>query len=186
MTTLLIALVLGTQSAYSPSGPPIVVSMESGNSFTITTDPKRSPKTVAHVLGLVDRKFYDRQRIHRVEHWVTQWGDPGSRTVEPFLVKGDDGKPALNPKLGDGDSGKQLPFEMSDIDFHRGVVGVASEGLQLGGDSQLFVIKQDRFYLWHSYAVVGKVTQGMEVVDAIKRGDRIRSMRRRKIDRSAD
>ncbi|MCB8932172.1 MAG: peptidylprolyl isomerase [Chthonomonadaceae bacterium] len=65
------------------------------------------------------------------------------------------------------------------MDFHRGVVGIASTGLQVGGDSQLFVIKQDRLYLWHSYAVLGKVTQGMEVVDAIQIGDRIQTARRR-------
>jgi cyclophilin family peptidyl-prolyl cis-trans isomerase len=39
------------------------------------------------------------------------------------------------------------------------------------------VIKQDRLYLWRSYAVVGKVTKGMEVVDRIQRGDRITRMR---------
>lgn len=179
MVALLVTLALGAQSAYAPNGPTIVVTMESGKAFTVTTDPAHSPKTVAHVLDLVDRKFYDRQRVHRVEYWVTQWGDPDSRTVEPFLVKDAAGKLGLNPKLGSGGSGKQMPFEISDVDFHRGVVGVASTGLQLGGDSQLFVITQDRLYLYHSYAVLGKVTRGMEVVDGIKRGDRIRSMRRR-------
>jgi peptidylprolyl isomerase len=177
--TLLAVLVVGTQSGYQPSGPRIEFTMASGKSFEVTTDPAHSPNTVAHTLDLVKRGFYDRQRIHRVEYWVTQWGDPDSRTVEPFLVKDEDGKRVLNPKLGDGESGKQLPFEMSDVDFHRGVVGIASTGLQVGGDSQLFVIKQDRLYLWHSYAVLGKVTRGMDVVDAIRIGDRIRTARRR-------
>lgn len=140
--------------------------MQGGAKFVITTDPKHSPKTVAHILNLVRAHFYDRQRVHRVEYWVTQWGDPLSRT-----------KPMNDPKMGDGDSGHRLPFEMSDIDFGRGVVGVASDGLQNGGDSQLFVIKSDRWYLYHSYAVVGKVTKGLEVVDAIKKGDRITGAR---------
>lgn len=178
MQALLVLLALGSQSAYSPSGPSIEFRMESGKSFVVTTDPARSPKTVAHILDLVGRGFYDRQRVHRVEYWVTQWGDPGSKTLEPFLVKDGTGKLALNPKLGDGESGKQLPFERSDVDFHRGVVGIASTGLQVGGDSQLFVIKQDRLYLYHSYAVLGRVTKGMETVDSIRIGDRIRSARR--------
>jgi peptidylprolyl isomerase len=151
---------------YAPSGTRIEVVMENGGRFVITTDPKASPKTIRHILDLVDHKFYDRQRVHRVEYWVTQWGDPASRT-----------KPMNDPKMGDGDSGHRLAFEMSDIDFTRGVVGVASDGLQNGGDSQLFVIKSNRLYLYHSYAVVGKVTKGMEVVDRIKKGDRIKSMR---------
>ncbi|HWA84195.1 MAG TPA: peptidylprolyl isomerase [Fimbriimonadaceae bacterium] len=167
MLSLLCALAVGHQSgAYSPSGPRIEVKMKKGGSFVITTDPKASPKTVAHILGLVGRKFYDNQRVHRVEYWVTQWGDPQSKT-----------KPMNDPKMGDGDTGYRLPFEMSDIDFTRGVVGIASDGLQNGGDCQLFVIKQDRIYLYQSYAVVGKVTSGMETVDRIDKGDRIVSMR---------
>jgi peptidylprolyl isomerase len=77
--------------------------------------------------------------------------------------------------MGDGGSGHDVPFEMSEVDYDRGVVGVASEGLQRGGDSQLFVLKKPAYRLYHSYAVVGKVTSGMDVVDGIKKGDRIRS-----------
>jgi len=139
--------------------------MKKGGTFEITTDPKDSPKTVAHILDLVKKKFYDGQRVHRVEYWVTQWGDPQSRKL-----------PMNDPEMGDGDTGYRLPFEMADIDFTRGVVGIASDGLQNGGDCQLFVIKQDRLYLYHSYAVVGRVTQGMDVVDKIDKGDWIKSI----------
>lgn len=151
---------------YNPSGPTIEVTVEGRGSFRITTDPRTSPRTVEHILALVRSGFYDRQRVHRVEYWVTQWGAPASKD-----------KPLDSDEVLGGGSGKQIPFEMSDVDFVRGIVGVASTGLQVGGDSQLFVIKQDRLYLWRSYAVVGKVTQGMEVVDRIQRGDRILRMR---------
>jgi cyclophilin family peptidyl-prolyl cis-trans isomerase len=79
--------------------------------------------------------------------------------------------------VGSGGSGKDISiFEgCRDVDFYRGVVGVASNGLQLPGDSQLFIIRRDAFRLWNSYAVVGKVTQGMDVVGKIQRGDRIKS-----------
>lgn len=167
-----------TQDAYKPTGPKIRFTMQSGRSFVITTDPKSSPKTVAHIIALVRRGFYDRQRIHRVEYWVTQWGAPASRN-QPLDVKDPKtGKMAQNEKVGDGGSGKNIPaFEMSEVDYYRGVVGIASDGLQRPGDSQLFVLKRDAQRLYHSYAAVGKVTQGMDVVDAIKRGDRIRSAR---------
>jgi cyclophilin family peptidyl-prolyl cis-trans isomerase len=163
---------------YRPAGPKVVFTMANGRSFTITTDPKNSPKTVAHILGLVRKGFYDGQRVHRVEHWVTQWGAPASRN-EPLDVKDPKtGKMKQNERVGDGGSGKDISkFEMSEVDYYRGVVGIASNGLQLPGDSQLFVLKKDTLRLYHSYAVVGKVTQGMSVVDAIKRGDRFRSAR---------
>lgn len=176
MTCLLLALTLAqTQifpngvkpaSAYHPSGPKIEVTMANGKHFVITTDPKSSPITVKHIMDLANRHFYDGLRVHRVENWVTQWGDPISKT-----------KPMTDPKMGDGGSGHDVPFEMSDVDWDRSLVGVASEGLQKGGDSQLFVLKKPAWRLFHSYAVVGKVTEGMNVVDGIKKGDRIRRVR---------
>ncbi len=163
---------------YRPNGPRIRFTMQNGSSFVITTDPNSSPKTVAHILALVRKGFYDRQRVHRVEHWVTQWGAPASRS-EPLDVKDQkSGKIVQNERVGDGGSGKDISvFEMSEVDYYRGVVGIASNGLQLPGDSQLFVLKKPWQRLYHSYAAVGKVTSGMNVVDAIKRGDRIRSAR---------
>ncbi len=151
---------------YQPHGPKIQFTMESGNSFVITTDPTDSPVTVAHILDLVRKHFYARQRVHRVEDWVTQWGDPLSKTA-----------PMNDKRMGDGGSGHDVKFEMPEVDWDRSLVGVASDGLQRGGDSQLFVLKKPAWRLYHSYAVVGKVTEGMSVVDGIKKGDRIRDAR---------
>lgn len=162
---------------YNPTGPVIVATMEGGKSFEITTDPQTSPKTVSHVLNLVRSKFYDRQRIHRVEWWVTQWGAPASKS-KPMMVKDKNGKMVVNDAVGDGGSGKDISvFEKADVDYLRGVVGIASTGLQLPGDSQLFILKANTMRLYGSYAVLGKVTKGMDVVDKIKFGDRITSMR---------
>ncbi len=169
MLSLLVASIAFQQNyiaPYYPKGPVIEVVMESRGKFEITTDPKNSPKTVEGILKLVKSKFYDRQRIHRVESWVTQWGAPASKTM-PLTV---------DEVLGGG-SGKPLPFEMCEVDFVRGVCGIASTGLQVGGDSQIFILKSDALRLYHSYAVLGKVTKGMEVVDKIKKGDRIKSMK---------
>lgn len=165
IVTTIAALVLGA-GAYAPSGPKLVVALSNGKSFTIATDQKGSPKTVAHILGLVGKKFYDGQRVHRVEDWVTQWGDPASKT-----------KPMNDPAMGSGGSGKDVPFEGSKASFKRGVVGLASTGEGVGGDCQLFVIKSDMERLDGKYAVVGLVTAGMKVVDSIQVGDKIKSIR---------
>lgn len=165
MLTLLAAALLAPQATYTPTGPVIAVQVAGRGSFEITTDPKNSPKTVAHITALVKKKFYDRQRIHRVESWVTQWGAPASKT-----------KNLSDEDVLGGGSGKQMPFEKADVDFTRGVAGIASTGLQVGGDSQIFVLKADTLRLYSSYAVLGKVTRGMAVVDAIQKGDRISKM----------
>lgn len=168
VATLLAATVLGApaQDDYRPNGPRIAVTLESGRTFTITTDPESSSKTVAYILQLCRSRFYDQQRIHRSEPWVVQWGAPASKD-----------EPLDSDAVRSGGSGKQLPFEESSVDFKRGVVGVASTGLQVGGDSQLFILRKDTERLWRSYAVVGLVTAGMDVVDAMPVGTRIRTMR---------
>lgn len=162
MFTLLAAAVLAPQAAYTPTGPVLEVTVAGRGTFEITTDTKNSPKTVAHIKALVEDEFYDGQRVHRVENWVTQWGAPASKT-----------KPMDDPEVLGGGSGKSMPFEKCDVDFVRGIVGIASTGLQVGGDSQIFILKKDTMRLYHSYAVLGKVTKGMDVVDRIQRGDRI-------------
>jgi len=161
LLTTLAAISLGTPAF---TGPRIEVRVENKGRFIISTDSKGSPKTVKHILNLVSKKFYDAQTFHRVENWVVQWGDPGSRTPD-------------NPEVGDGGSGKDIPFEESKVEFVRGTVGVASTGLKVGGDSQLFILTQDAARLNGNYAVVGRVTHGMEVVDVLERNDRILSLR---------
>lgn len=162
MPTLVALVALLSAQGYHPTGPRIEVELTGHRSFVITTDPKGSPETTHRILRLVRAGFYDGQRIHRVESWVVQWGDPQSKTLPP----GDS-------RIGSGGSGTPLPFEDSGVDFRRGVVGIASTGKGVGGDSQLFVLTRDATHLDHGYAVLGRVTEGMRVVDRIKIGDKI-------------
>ncbi|MBS1704385.1 MAG: peptidylprolyl isomerase [Armatimonadetes bacterium] len=160
-----LALLLAAPKVTPFTGPTITVMMASKKSFVIQTETANSPKTVAQIVGLCNKKFYDGQLVHRVEDWVVQWGDPTSR-------KGVDA-----PGVGEGGSGKDLPFEESPVEFKRGIVGIASTGMKVGGDSQIFILTKDAERLTKNYAVLGKVIKGMDVVDGIKRGDKIVSMR---------
>src|SRR4029077_7789604 len=72
---------LGAGQAVVP-GAIIVVETTKGT-FAFETYPREAPKTVAHVVALVRRGFYDGQRIHRaVPGFLVQWGDPRSRDTE--------------------------------------------------------------------------------------------------------
>lgn len=178
LLTLIAATAIAQSGAtYNPTGPKIQFTMANGKSFVITTDPKTSPKTVAYILQRVKEKFYDGIRVHRVENWVTQWGAQQSKTEPLDVMK--DGKKAPNDKVASGGYPKDIEaFEAAEnIDYVRGMVGVASTGLQVPGGSQIFVLKKDALRLYRSYAVVGKVTSGMDVVGTIQRGDRIKSAR---------
>ena len=149
---------------YSPKGPQIEVVLSTGKKFVITTDPKWYPKTTEGILKLVKKGFYTGIKFHRVEDWVIQWGDPTSK------------KSVDEPGVGSGGSGTSLPFEGGPVQFERGVVGIASTGSGVGGDSQLFVMKKSNASLYSSYAVLGLVTKGMDVVDSIERGATITRM----------
>ena len=163
MVTLLASLVLLKGQAIV--GPKILVKMASGKSFTIQTDAKNAPKTTAGIVALVKKGFYTNQRVHRVEDWVTQWGDPKSKN----------GVDA--PGVGGGQNAPALPFEAGKLSFTKGTVGIASTGTGVGGDCQLFVVKRDSTFLNGGYSAMGRVTNGMNVVMAIQRGDRILSMK---------
>ena len=59
----------------------IVVETAKGT-FAFETYPAEAPKTVAHIVALVKRGFYDGQRVHRaLPGFVVQWGDPRSRDL---------------------------------------------------------------------------------------------------------
>jgi cyclophilin family peptidyl-prolyl cis-trans isomerase len=159
MALLSAVVALVAVQGYHPSGPKIEVELSGHRTFIITTDPKGSPLTTKGILRLVKGGFYDGQRVHRVESWVVQWGDPQSKTLS-----------AGDSRLGTQGSGHPLPFEDGGANFTRGIVGIASTGTGVGGDSQLFVLTKDAVYLNHGYAVLGKVTEGMKVVAAISVG----------------
>jgi hypothetical protein len=61
---------------------PVIVVETSRGTFEVETYPDDAPRTVAHIVALVERGFYDGQRIHRaVPAFVVQWGDPRTRTT---------------------------------------------------------------------------------------------------------
>jgi peptidyl-prolyl cis-trans isomerase B (cyclophilin B) len=153
-----------TPAKTSPgAGPVIVVETEKGT-FEFETYPNEAPKTVAHIIGLIEKRFYNGQRFHRViPGFVAQWGEPLTRdmTKEKLWGGGGSGKP-----VGVG--------EFSKLRTHvRGAVGLAHPGNAGEGDSQIYVTLSNQPSLNNKYTVFGKVISGMEVIDKIRQPDRI-------------
>ena len=145
------------------AGPVIVVETEKGT-FEFETYPNEAPKTVAHIIGLINKRFYNGQRFHRViPGFVAQWGEPLTRdmTKEKLWGGGGSGKP-----VGVG--------EFSKLRTHvRGAVGLAHPGNAAEGDSQIYVTLSNQPSLNGKFTVLGKVISGMEVLDKIRQPDRI-------------
>lgn len=119
---------------------------------TIELRPDLAPNHVARIKELARSGFYDGLNFHRViDGFMAQTGDP----------RGD----------GTGGSGQNLDAEFSDEPHVRGVVSMARAQNPNSADSQFFIVFQDSPWLDGQYTVWGRVTDGMEHVDAIKRGE---------------
>jgi len=74
-------------------------------------------------------------------------------------------------RAGTGGSNRpDLPAEFSEVPYERGIVGMARSSNPNSANSQFFIMFEPAPTLNGQYTVVGKVTDGMDVVDAIKRG----------------
>ena len=112
-----------------------------------------APLTVQNFLRLVDRRFFDGSRWHRVvPNFVIQDGDP----------RGD----------GNGGPGWVIRDEINRRRYDRGAVGMALSGPDTGG-SQFFITHSPQPHLDGGYTVFGHLLQGADVLDRIVQGDRI-------------
>lgn len=146
----------------SPDAGPVVVVQTSRGTFEFETYPNEAPRTVAHVLALVERRFYDGLRIHRVEPgFVIQLGDPLTR---------DESKRA---QWGTGGSG--TPVGLAEFSRRRrhtlGAVAMAHPGNPAQADAQFYVTLAPVPRLDGKYTVFGQVIAGLDVLPKIKVGD---------------
>ncbi|HXI35176.1 MAG TPA: peptidylprolyl isomerase [Gemmatimonadales bacterium] len=137
--------------------PTITIETDRGN-MVVQLLAGDAPLTVAAFLGLVDRRFFDGNRWHRVEpNFVVQDGDP----------------------RGDGWGGPPfvLRDEVNPVRYDAGIMGMALSGPDTGG-SQFFICHSAQPHLDGIYTVFGRVVSGLTVLNQIAQGDRIRSIHR--------
>lgn len=120
-----------------------------------------APGHVKQISELAAEGAYDGVVFHRViDGFMAQTGD-----VEFGKIGGDMRRAGMG-----GSNRADLPAEFSDLPFDRGVVGMARSQNPNSANSQFFIMFEPGYFLNGQYTVVGKVTDGMDVVDAIKRG----------------
>jgi peptidylprolyl isomerase len=144
------------------TGLEIQVEGEANGTIQIDLFEDVAPKHVEQITALAAEGAYDGVVFHReIEGFMAQPGD-----VEFGKAGGD------MRRAGQGGSARpDLAAEFSDITYDRGVVGMARSQNPDSANSQFFIMFAPGPFLDGQYTVVGKVTEGMDVVDAIKRGD---------------
>lgn len=120
-----------------------------------------APKHVEQITALASEGRYDGVVFHRViDGFMAQTGD-----VQFGKMGGDMGRAGMG-----GSDRPDLPAEFSDRPFDRGVVGMARSQNPNSANSQFFIMFKPGHFLNGQYTVVGTVTEGMDIVDAIKLG----------------
>ncbi|MCB2137146.1 MAG: peptidylprolyl isomerase [Rhodobacteraceae bacterium] len=145
-------------------GPNLVIEVAGQANGTIVIDllPDVAPKHVAQVTELARIGAYNGVAFHRViEGFMAQTGD---------VVHGLEGADIALAGTGKSEL-PDIPAEFSDIPFRRGVVGMARAGSPNSANSQFFIMFEPGEFLNGDYTVFGNVISGMDVVDAIKKGD---------------
>ncbi|MHB0939221.1 MAG: peptidylprolyl isomerase [Armatimonadota bacterium] len=137
------------------------INMESGKKIVLVLEGKQAPVTVANFVKLAKAKYYDGLVFHRVEakegFGLIQGGDPAG--------------------TGGGGPGYEIRYEASDLLNKTGAIGMArSQGLNTAG-SQFYILRNDVPNLDKGlYAVFGWVKEGLDVVNTVKIGDRMKSV----------
>jgi peptidylprolyl isomerase/peptidyl-prolyl cis-trans isomerase B (cyclophilin B) len=134
-----------------------VITLDSGNEIRIEFFPDDAPKTVENFVTLAKKGFYDGLAFHRV--------------VPDFVVQG--GDPKGN---GTGGPGYTIKAEFSKRKHVRGTLAMARSQHPDSAGSQFYITYGPTPHLDGSYTVFGQVLSGMEHVDRIKQGDRMKSV----------
>jgi peptidylprolyl isomerase len=130
----------------------LVLTLDTGV-VTIQLLPEKAPGHVARIKELAREGFYDGVVFHRVINgFMAQGGDP----------------------TGTGMGGSKKPnlkAEFNDVSHQRGVCSMARSSDPNSANSQFFICFDDASFLDRNYTVWGKVTSGMEAVDALPKGE---------------
>ncbi|KQI72688.1 peptidylprolyl isomerase [Loktanella sp. 5RATIMAR09] len=134
---------------------------EANGTIVIDLFEETAPLHVAQITAIAEAGSYDGVVFHRViDGFMAQTGDVENGVMGMDLSRAGTG----------GSEFADIPAEFSDIPFERGVVGMARAQDPNSANSQFFIMFEPGYFLNGQYTVVGEVSEGMELVDQIKRG----------------
>ena len=132
----------------------IQIEMENGGIIKAELYPEVAPITVENFVKLINESFFDGLVFHRV--------------IEGFMIQGGGFDAVGNHKDADSIKGEfDANGVKNDLKHERGVLSMARTMFHNSASSQFFIMHQDAPHLDGQYAAFGKVTEGMDVVDAI-------------------
>jgi peptidyl-prolyl cis-trans isomerase B (cyclophilin B) len=153
------------QKPAAPTAGPVIVLETVKGTIEIETYPQEAPKTVAYIVALIKKNYYNGQRFHRVEPgFVIQVGDPQTRDM------------TKQASWGQGGSGTPVGVaELSKKLVHTaGSVGMATSGDPKAASGQIYITLRTAPTLNGRYVIFGKVIKGLDVAGKIQKADVIK------------
>jgi peptidyl-prolyl cis-trans isomerase B (cyclophilin B) len=164
-------------------GMATVVMTVKGKQITIELDGTSAPLSAGNFVDLVQKGFYNGLTFHRVvrepQPFVVQGGDPKGNGTGGYIPAGSSSERQIPLEIkSQGATSPTYSQPITDkpiLQHKRGAIAMARSQSPDSASSQFYFTLADIPFLDGNYAVFGKITQGVEVIDTIKQGDKITS-----------
>src|SRR5690348_15565818 len=134
------------------------IELENGGTIKFELYPDSAPKTVANFEKLANSGFYNGLTFHRVEPgFVVQGGDPNGN--------------------GTGGPGYKIPAEFNERKHVTGTLAMARSSDPNSAGSQFYICLAPAPFLDRQYTVFGQVLEGQDLVQKIRRGDKMKTVK---------
>src|SRR5664279_4095828 len=142
--------------------------------FTVRLDYKKAPMTVANFMGLAEGTISNSSYPPATPFFK---GSIWHRVVKGHVIQGGEPSIVKDPANFEGSStGYEIPNEISDLSHNKaGMIGMANDGPNTN-TCEYYITLGDRSYLDGNYTLFGEVTDGMDIVNKIEKGDTTHSI----------
>jgi peptidyl-prolyl cis-trans isomerase B (cyclophilin B) len=159
----------------------VLMTVKGNKQIEIEVDGNNAPISAGNFVDLVQRKFYDGLTFHRVEKvpqpFVVQGGDPNGNGTGGYIPAGSSSERRIPLEIKPNGSSpivySQTITDTPALQHKRGAIAMARSQSPDSASSQFYFTLTDVAFLDGSYAVFGKITKGLDVIDTIAKGDKI-------------
>jgi peptidyl-prolyl cis-trans isomerase B (cyclophilin B) len=159
------------------------MTVKGNKQITIELDGNNAPISAGNFADLVQKGFYNGLTFHRVvrqpQPFVVQGGDPKGNGTGGYVPTGSTAERRIpleiKPKGATAPVYNQLITDVPQLQHKRGTIAMARSQSPDSASSQFYFTLADIAFLDGNYAVFGKITQGLDIIDTIQQGDKITS-----------
>jgi peptidyl-prolyl cis-trans isomerase B (cyclophilin B) len=161
----------------------VLMTVKGNKQITIELDGNNAPISAGNFADLVQKGFYNGLSFHRVvrqpQPFVVQGGDPKGNGSGGYIPAGSTTERRIpleiKPRGATAPIYSRTTTDVPELQHKRGTIAMARSQAPDSASSQFYFTLADIAFLDGNYAVFGKITQGLEIIDTIQQGDKITS-----------